>query len=153
MAENEGSYELVLDITAGKAEIIGFSLFNDKGEKVDIYFNLPEEKLVMDRTKSGIVDFGKNSVSHKLEAHNRRKTISINYMDDFALATWAPIRKEKRYTLDIFVDKCSVEVFLNGGKIAMTNLVFPTEPYNRMCFYSKGGVFNVDSLKVYRLGL
>lgn len=153
LAENEGSYELVLDITAGKAEIIGFSLFNDKGEKVDIYFNLPEEKLVMDRTKSGIVDFGKNSVSHKLEAHNRRKTISINYMDDFALATWAPIRKKKRYTLDIFVDKCSVEVFLNGGKIAMTNLVFPTEPYNRMCFYSKGGVFNVDSLKVYRLGL
>ena len=38
---------------------MGFSLFNDKGEKVDIYLNLPEKKLVMDRTKSGIVDFGK----------------------------------------------------------------------------------------------
>jgi fructan beta-fructosidase len=153
LTDNDGSYELVLDITTGKAEIMGFSLFNDKGEKVDVYFNLPEKKLVMDRTKSGIVDFGKNSVPHELEAHGRRKTISINYMDDFALATWAPIRKENKYTLDIFVDKCSVEVFLNGGKMAMTNLVFPTEPYNRMCFYSKGGAFNVDSLKVYRLGL
>ncbi len=153
LADNEGSYELVLDITSEKAEIMGFSLFNDKGEKVDIYFNLPENKLVMDRTKSGIVDFGKNSIPHELETHDRRKTTSINYMDDFALATWAPIRKENKYTLDIFVDKCSVEVFLNGGKIAMTNLVFPTEPYNRMCFYSKGGAFNVDSLKVYRLGL
>ena len=63
LPDNEGAYELSLDITAEKAEIIGFSLFNDKGEKVDIYFNLPERKLVMDRTKSGIVDFGKNSVN------------------------------------------------------------------------------------------
>lgn len=71
-----------MDITAEKAEIIGFSLFNDKGEKVDIYFNLPERKLVMDRTKSGIVDFGKNSVTHEIEVHDRRKTTSINYIDD-----------------------------------------------------------------------
>lgn len=78
----------------------------------------------MDRTKSGIVDFGKNSVPHEIEAHDRRKTTSINYIDDFALATWAPIKKENKYALDIFIDKCSVEIFLNGGKIAMTNLVF-----------------------------
>ena len=61
------------------------------------------------------------------------------------MATWAPIKKEDEYKLDVFVDKCSVEIFLDGGKIAMTNLIFPTEPYNRMCFYSKGGTFAVDS--------
>ena len=153
LTDNNGAYELALEITTGKAEIMGFSLFNDKGEKVDIYFNLPEKRLVMDRTKSGIVDFGKNSVPHEIEAHDRRKTTSINYIDDFALATWAPIKKENKYALDIFIDKCSVEIFLNGGKIAMTNLVFPSEPYNRMCFYSKGGTFNVDSFNAYRLGL
>lgn len=153
LADNEGAYELALEIASGEAEIMGFSLFNDKGEKVDIYFNLPEKKLVMDRTKSGIVDFGKNSVPHEREAHDRRKTTAINYMDDFALATWAPIKREEKYRLDVFVDKCSVELFLNGGKIAMTNLVFPSEPYNRMCFYSKGGSFNVDLFKVYRLSL
>jgi len=153
LTDNEGAYELSLNIIAGKAEIMGFSLFNDKGEKVDIYLNLPEKKLVMDRTKSGIVDFGKNSSPHEIEAHDRRKTTSINYIDDFALATWAPIQKENEYKLDVFVDKCSVEIFLDGGKIAMTNLIFPTEPYNRMCFYSKGGTFAVDSFSVYRLGL
>ena len=153
LADNDGAYELALEITAGEAEIMGFSLFNDKGEKVDIYFNLPEKRLVMDRTKSGIVDFGKNSVPHEIEAHDRRKTTSINYIDDFALATWAPIKKENKYTLDVFVDKCSVEIFLNGGKVAVTNLIFPSEPYNRMCFYSKGGTFNVDSFNAYRLGL
>lgn len=153
LTDNEGTYELSLNIKTGKAEIMGFSLFNDKGEKVDIYLNLPEKKLVMDRTKSGIVDFGKNSSPHEIEAHDRRKTISINYIDDFALATWAPIKKEDEYKLDVFVDKCSVEIFLDGGKIAMTNLIFPTEPYNRMCFYSKGGTFAVDSFSVHRLGL
>ena len=153
LADNDGAYELALEITAGEAEIMGFSLFNDKGEKVDIYFNLPEKRLVMDRTKSGIVDFGKKSVSHEIEVHDRRKTTSINYIDDFALATWAPIKKENKYTLDVFVDKCSVEIFLNGGKVAMTNLIFPSEPYNRMCFYSKGGSFQVDSFNAYRLGL
>ena len=153
LANNDGAYELALEITVGEAEIMGLSLFNDKGEKVDIYFNLPEKRLVMDRTKSGIVDFGKKSVSHEIEVHDRRKTTSINYIDDFALATWAPIKKENKYTLDVFVDKCSVEIFLNGGKVAMTNLIFPSEPYNRMCFYSKGGSFQVDSFKAYRLGL
>ena len=128
----------------------------DTGEATDTdmdIFNLPEKRLVMDRTKSGIVDFGKKSVSHEIEVHDRRKTTSINYIDDFALATWAPIKKENKYTLDVFVDKCSVEIFLNGGKVAMTNLIFPSEPYNRMCFYSKGGSFQVDSFKAYRLGL
>ena len=153
LADNDGAYELALEITVGEAEIMGFNLFNDKGEKVDIYFNLPGKRLVMDRTKSGIVDFGKKSVSHEIEVHDRRKTTSINYIDDFALATWAPIKKENKYTLDVFVDKCSVEIFLNGGKVAMTNLIFPSEPYNRMCFYSKGGSFQVDSFKAYRLGL
>ncbi len=153
LADNDGAYELALEITVGEAEIMGFNLFNDKGEKVDIYFNLPEKRLVMDRAKSGIVDFGKKSVSHEIEVHDRRKTTSINYIDDFALATWAPIKKENKYTLDVFVDKCSVEIFLNGGKVAMTNLIFPSEPYNRMCFYSKGGSFQVDSFKAYRLGL
>ena len=153
LADNDGAYELALEITVGEAEIMGFNLFNDKGEKVDIYFNLPEKRLVMDRTKSGIVDFGKKSVSHEIEVHDRGKTTSINYIDDFALATWAPIKKENKYTLDVFVDKCSVEIFLNGGKVAMTNLIFPSEPYNRMCFYSKGGSFQVDSFKAYRLGL
>ena len=153
LADNDGAYELALEITVGEAEIMGFNLFNDKGEKVDIYFNLPEKRLVMDRTKSGIVDFGKKSVSHEIAVHDRRKTTSINYIDDFALATWAPIKKENKYTLDVFVDKCSVEIFLNGGKVAMTNLIFPSEPYNRMCFYSKGGSFQVDSFKAYRLGL
>lgn len=150
---NEGAYELQMQFTTGTADVMGFKLFNEKGEAVDVYFNLPEGKLVMDRTKSGVVDFGRNSKPHALEAHDGRKTTSINYIDDFALATWAPVVKASTHTLNLFVDKCSVEIFLDGGKIAMTNLVFPNEPYNRMSFYGKGGAYKVDNCKIYRLGL
>lgn len=152
-AVNDGAYEVSLTMTVGTADIMGLKLFNNKGESVDIYLNLPEKKLVMDRTKSGVVDFGKDAKPHAIEAHDRRKTTSLNYIDDFALATWAPVQKETNYKLDIFVDKCSVEIFLDGGRVAMTNLVFPNEPYNSMNFYSKGGAFKVDACNVYKLGL
>lgn len=33
LTDNNGAYELALEITTGKAEIMGFSLFNDKGER------------------------------------------------------------------------------------------------------------------------
>lgn len=72
LPDNEGAYELSMNIITGKAEIMGFSLFNDKGEKVDIYFNLPEKRLVMDRTKCGKVDLGQNNVPHKVDGYDHQ---------------------------------------------------------------------------------
>ena len=151
--DNEGAYELELHFTNETAKVMGFKLFNEAEEEVNIYFDLPEGKLVMDRTKSGIVDFGRNSTPHTLEAHDRRVSTSINYRDDFALATWGPVAKVPTHTLNVFVDKCSVEIFLDGGKIAMTNLVFPNAPYNRMSFYGNGGSYRVDKCAIYKLEL
>ena len=59
----------------------------------------------------------------------------------------------KTYHLHVFVDKCSVEIFVDGGRIAMTNLVFPTEPYNTLRFYTEGGEAQISNLKIYKLGL
>lgn len=126
----EGAYEIELSIKNKGADVIGLQLFNSKGEEVDFYYNLPEKKFMMDRTKSGITDFGK----------------------DFATVTAAPVEIQDTYTLRIFVDKASIEAFDGDGKFAMTNLVFPDEPYNRISFYSKGGKFDVTSVKVYKLG-
>ena len=78
---------------------------------------------------------------------------SINYVDDFALATWGPLSKDKQHRLQLFVDKCSIEIFLDGGKVAMTNLVFPNEPYNSLSFYSRNGSTKVNACKLYALGL
>lgn len=59
--------------------------------------------------------------------------------------------KGKSYHLDGFVDKSSIEIFVDGGRIDMTNLVFPTEPYNNLRFVSAGGKSVVKNAKIYKL--
>ena len=39
------------------------------------------------------------------------------------------------------------------GRVAMTNLVFPNEPYNSLRFYSKGGEMKISNFTIYKLGL
>ena len=152
-SNNDGAMELIMTVEPENASIAGFELLNKVGEKVKIYFDMKQLKLVMDRTESGLIEFGELSEPHFIEAHDDRKTTSINYINDFALATWAPFKKEKSYKLHVFVDVCSVEIFLNDGKVAMTNLVFPTMPYDEICFYSEGGQMNIIDFTTYKLGL
>ena len=155
LADNKGAYELEMDITPGNASKVGIELSNAKGEHTTIYLDLKSGRAVMDRTESGITDFGKKAVPHEKETHDHRKTNSINYKDDFALATWAPLSlcAGKTYHLNVFVDKCSVELFVDGGRIAMTNLVFPTEVYNTLKCFAEGGKAAFGQVKAYRLSL
>ena len=146
---NKGTYELNVSINPLNAKKAGFTLKNSKGENVKIYLDLADKKLVMDRVNSGLVDFGEKSAPHAKENHDNRKTNAINYVNDFALATWGKLPSDKKYDFRIFVDKCSVEIFLNGGKVAMTNLVFPTEPYTQWEFFGEGGTFEVEAAEVY----
>ncbi len=151
--------EMEMDITPDNAQTVGFDLLNDKGEKMKIYLDMKEGRLVADRTESGITDLaGINKGSydvHVKETDDHRKSLSINYQNDFALGTWAPLSlcDGKTYHLDIFVDKCSVEIFVDGGRIAMTNLVFPTKPYNSLRFYTEGGEATISNLNIHRLEL
>lgn len=135
-------------------------------ELSQIYLDMSKMRLVMDRTRSGLTSFGSKSSIHEIEKEAdvneyremkipARAANSVNYQNDFALGTWAPLSlcNGKTYHLDIFVDKCSVEIFVDGGRIAMTNLVFPTQPYNNIKLYSKGGTAKVMNLKIYKLGM
>ena len=60
---------------------------------------------------------------------------------------------KKTYHVDIFVDKSSVELFVDGGRIAMTNLVFPVAPYENVKLYTQDGKAEFKNLKVHKLGL
>ena len=165
LTSTQDAFELEFDLTPGKSVQSGFTLYNAKGEKVDIYIDAKQHRLVMDRTKSGLVAFGERAVPHDIEtAYDKqvyggakgktfRKANSVNYVNDFALGTWAPLDlcEGKTYHFDVFVDKCSVEIFVDGGRIAMTNLVFPTVPYTSVQFYSKKGETTVSNARLYPL--
>lgn len=128
---NEGTYEIELSLKKRNAEVMGIRLFNDQGEEVDMQYDMKEKRFSMDRRKSGNVSFNEN----------------------FPMLTWTTVEDKDEVKLRLYVDKSSIEAFGDGGRFAMTNQVFPSEPYNHISFYSKGGSFKVDSFTVYRLGL
>ena len=167
-ANMEGAFEIEADVTPDANGIAGIEISNNKRERTLIYFDMKQGKVVMDRTESGLSDFGKQAVPHDIELawdkqlaaegkQPARITNSINYKNDFALATWAPLSLcedgKKTYHVDIFVDKSSVELFVDGGRIAMTNLVFPVAPYENVKLYTQGGKAEFKNLKIHKLGL
>ena len=127
---NDGAYEIDMTIKNSGASKIMFTLSNDKGEKVNMYYDIMRKQFVMDRSESGKVDF------------------SV----DFPAVTVAPVYDTDNIRLRLFVDRTSIEAFGEGGKFVMTNQVFPTEPYNKMSFVSVRGNFIVKSMDVYKLG-
>ena len=127
--DNKGAYEVELVIQNQGASKIAFCLLNEKGEKVSMYYDLARRQFVMDRSESGTVDFSK----------------------DFPAVTVAPADTDKELTLRLFVDRSSIEAFGEDGKFVMTNLVFPSLPYNKMRFTSDEKGYTVKSFKVYRL--
>ena len=167
-ANMEGAFEIEADVTPDDNGIAGIEISNNKRERTMIYFDMKQGKVVMDRTEGGLSDFGKQSVPHDIELawdkqlaaegkEPARITNSINYKNDFALATWAPLSLcedgKKTYHVDIFVDKSSVELFVDGGRIAMTNLVFPVAPYENVKLYTQGGKAEFKNVKVHKLAL
>lgn len=97
-------------------------LANSKGEQVTMTYNGKDETFVMDRSKSGDTSFS----------------------DAFAAVTKAPTRGRLK-TLQIFIDHSSIEILDADGKMAMTNLVFPTEPYNKINV--EGGKYKIYPLR------
>ena len=167
-AQMDGAFEIEADITPDANGIAGIEISNNKRERTLIYLDMKKGRIVTDRTESGLTDFGKKSVPHDIElAWDKQREAqaklparmvnSINYKNDFALATWAPLSlcetDKKSYHVDIFVDKSSVELFVDGGRIAMTNLVFPVEAYENVKLYSKGGKAEFKNVKVHKLAL
>lgn len=99
------------------------TLANDKGEQVVMTYDEKSRTFAMDRTKSGQKEFS----------------------DDFVALTVAPVHG-KMSQLRLFIDRSSIEAFDADGKMAMTNLVFPTKPYNKVLVKGKAKyvVYNLN---------
>ena len=126
---NTGAYEIEMEIKNNGAQKIAFTLLNGKGESVLMYYDTALRQFVMDRSNSGETAFSR----------------------DFPAMTAAPVAGGDDFTLRLFVDRSSIEAFGDGGKFVMTNIVFPSEPYNKMKFESVRGSFTVKKMNVYKL--
>ena len=90
------------------------TLRNSKGEKVVITYDAVEQTIDFDRRRSGDVSFS----------------------EAFPCIVTSPTYGQIK-TLRIFVDRSSIEIFDADGKMAMTNLVFPSDPYNKLVVKGK----------------
>ena len=131
LSNNQGAYEIELVIKNAGAKNIGFTLSNEKGEKVDMYIDTQRKQFITDRSQCGIT----------------------NFSPDFPAVTVAPIHETNNIRLRLFIDKSSIEAYGEGGEYVMTNLIFPSIPYNRLQFTSEKGSYTVKTLNIYKLTL
>ena len=110
--------EIVVDVK-GSADI---TLSNAKGEKVVMRYDAHQQTFTMDRTQSG----------------------NVSFSEHFSCTTEAPTYGTIKQ-LRLFIDRCSIEAFDAEGKMVMTNLVFPSEPYN--IIKVKGGKATIYEIK------
>jgi len=114
----------------GDAREFGFKVRVSEDRGTIIGYDAERQVLYVDRRKSGQVDFHKG----------------------FPCRQEAPLHPEQqRIRLRIFIDRSSVEVFANGGQVAMTHLFFPGDQSQGLELFSAGGDVKVVSLDVYAI--
>ena len=118
------SYELRSTASPGAARLVEWRLMAGGGKFTTVGYANGE--LFVDRTGSGVTGFSQ----------------------DFPARTAAPVALGAApLELTILVDRSSVEVFAQGGKVAMTNLVYPPAGAQGMEFSASGanaGQIGVD---------
>lgn len=127
---NDGACEIRLEMQT-KSEPVKLTLSNKSGNIVVMVYDPRTHLFSMDRSQSGEVDFNEN----------------------FPALTAAPtFERNGKLGITIFIDRSSIEVFENDGKFAMTNLVFPQQPYSHLGISTSGGAVKINEVKIYPLG-
>ena len=121
--------EIDMTFTARQGSRVTLRLSNDLGEHADLVYD--GKTYTFDRAESGLTDFS----------------------NDFAVPTVAPASDLKEQRVRLIMDVSSIEMFDGNGWWAMTNLVYPETPYNKIEVISENGTSKVKSLKVYTLNL
>lgn len=118
--------ELIAEFTKGTAASFGLNVrcSADSEEKTVIRFDTAEEKIIVDRNQSGTGEGG--------------------------------IRKAKAdssgmITLHIFIDRSSIELFVNNGETVMTSRIYPKSSSNGIELFANGGEAKLLSLQAWTL--
>jgi levanase/levanbiose-producing levanase len=128
-----GSAQIIeAEILPGSAERFDFRLFgsSDGSKGTILSYNTSSAQLILDRRQSGNTGF-----------HGK-----------FASVESAPVDLENGVLkLLIVVDHCSVEVFAQGGKVVLTDLIFPEIENPANWLSAEGGSATILKLAVSTL--
>lgn len=102
---------------------------NSSGEDYLIGYRAKDSVIYTDRSKSGKTDFSEKFASKQQEMK---------------------LPKMQKMKFDIFLDRSSVEIFLNDGRYSMTNQVFPSEPFSKVKIMASSGE-KISNLKISKM--
>ena len=122
--------EINIEFEKESSNQFGFVIKQSEEEKTVIGYDVLEEKLFVDRTKSG-----DNSFSTSFPAI-QEALMRLNH---------------QRLKLQVFMDTSSIEVFANDGEIAITSLFFPSEGGKELSLFSNEGTTKVLDLTLTEL--
>lgn len=122
---NLSQCEIIIDLAFEKEvpESFGLVLENSLNETVKIGYSKSESKFFIDRTNGGKYDFS----------------------DKFTGTAWAPYAIKNQVQLHLLVDAASVELFVDEGDLVMTELLFPTEKFNKLSVFAENGKIELKS--------
>ncbi|WP_248138410.1 glycoside hydrolase family 32 protein [Bacillus infantis] len=122
--------EIQISFEGGGTEAFGIAFENSLDEQLAIHCEPDKGELEVDRTHAG----------------------DNSFSDSFAAIQKAPLEwMEESVHLQIILDASSVEVFANGGRAAITSLVFPGEPYKKVSIFSKKGSVTATIFEITEL--
>ena len=121
-------YELDLEQPGADASSFGVRIYSDAQHWTEIGFDLAKHEFYMDRTRSGA--FSANG---------------------FSARTVAPLATGRPNDLKLIVDRTSLEAFVQGGTIAMTDLIYPSSPTDRIVLFSSPAGHLGKQVKLWKL--
>jgi fructan beta-fructosidase len=115
---------------SGKQSEFGIFLTNERAQQLVAGWIPSTGEVFIDRTRAGKIGFSENFGGiHKAHYH--------------------PSGNQIRF--QAFVDRSSIELFIDDGTVVMTELFFPDEDFNHLALYSKNGSVRLKKGVLYSL--
>jgi fructan beta-fructosidase len=129
-AEIKGEvYELELELAVGKAEDIGVRLRKGANAETLVGLNTNRDEIYVDQTRSGESSFSK----------------------DFSGRHSARIEHKASVKLHVFVDRSSIELFVNDGERVFSERIYPPPGSDGIELYANGSGGRVIALNMWKM--
>jgi sucrose-6-phosphate hydrolase SacC (GH32 family) len=119
-----------VEFEAGMASEFGVLISGTESTGTRIGVRATDGVLFLDRTRSG----------------------STAFHESFPSIETAPILPQQgRYRLSVYVDHTSIEVFAQGGEVALSDAIFPLPGARSLTIYASGGPVTMETLRITAL--
>jgi fructan beta-fructosidase len=122
--------ELTALFSGIRADEVGFKVRTGNGQETVVGFDAKNKQVFVDRTKSG-----------------------LNFHKEFPARHAAPVEVAPggSVMLQVWVDRSSVELLANGGRVSITDRIFPDPASQGVSVYAAGGTARARGIRVVKL--